>query len=161
MWSFMDPCGPSSRMRTFNPRSRFWTFMKVQNVDLGLRDQNLDLHEGPKYGPIYRDQNLDLYIGSKLWSYLGTKMWTYWGSMGNTLTDEMVPIEGPKYGPIIRDQLLVPILGPHWNGPYRRSKKWTHNQGPNFGPYSGTTFWTLDLGSKSWSLRGTIECVVP
>ena len=81
--------------------------------------------------------------------------------MGNTLTDEMVPIEGPKYGPLIRDQLLVPILGPHRNGPYRRSKKWTHNQGPNFGPYSGTTFWTLDLGSKFWSLRGTIECVVP
>ena len=52
-----------------------WTFQ--QKEDLGLRDQNLDLHEGPKYGPIYRDQNLDLYIGSKLWSYLGTKMWTY------------------------------------------------------------------------------------
>ena len=29
----------------------------------------LDLHVGPKCGPIYRDQNLDLCIGSKLWSY--------------------------------------------------------------------------------------------
>ena len=50
MWSFMDLCGPSCRIRNFNPRSGFWTFMKVQNVNLLrvqivvlCKDQNVNL----------------------------------------------------------------------------------------------------------------------
>ena len=52
-----------------------WTLL--HNEDLQSKVQILDLHQGPKCGPIYRDQNLDLSIGSKLWSYVGTKIWTY------------------------------------------------------------------------------------
>ena len=98
---------------------------RVQVVVL-CRDQNLDIlrvhgKEDPKYG-----------------SLLGTNFWS-----------------------LLRDQLLVPILGPtfgpysgttlKWSLLYRRSKKWTHNQGfilvPILGPHSGPWIKGPNLGT--------------
>ena len=54
MWSFMELCGPSCRMRTFNTRSTFWTFMQVQNVDLYIGTKIGTYAQGPNC----RDQNV-------------------------------------------------------------------------------------------------------
>ena len=58
------------------------------------------------------------------------------------------------------------LCGPSWTCVY--PAEWEPSiLRPDFGPslrtkcYSGTKFWTQDLGFKSWSLRGTIECLVP
>ena len=57
MWSFMDQCGPSGRMSTFNSRSTFWTFMKVQNVDLkqSLKDGKRAKKENNRFKTIALD----------------------------------------------------------------------------------------------------------
>ena len=102
MWSFMDLCGPSCRMRTFNPRSTFWTFMQVQNVDLYkgtkiwtyAQGPNCGPMQGPKCGPIEGPwvrmsqiwPNFGPYSGTTLkWSLQKVQKWTH--------------NQGPNFGP--------------------------------------------------------------